>query len=372
MKILHIITDLEVGGAETALCRLAEGLDPARFEQRVVSLMPPGPLAERLARASIPVDHLDMRRSRPSISAVSKLVRLIRAWRPDLVQTWLYHADLLGLICAKLSMVRPKVVWNLRCARMDLEHYSPMTARVLRVCTMLSARPDAIVANSRAAVDHHRALGYRPNRYEVVPNGFDTGLFRPDPRARARFRAELGVADQIPLLGLAARFDPMKDVPGFLDALALAAGERDLRAALMGPGLGPDNPELAALIRERGLKRICLPLGVRRDLHTLLPGLDLMVSSSRGESFPNVLGEAMACGVVCVATDVGDTKLLLGDTGAVVLPENPGELSRAVLETLNRKDFKELQTKARERIRDGFSLDRTIHLYTDIYQSLIG
>ena len=370
MKILHIITDLDVGGAETALYRVASGMDPARFQSRVVSLMEPGPVGSLLTHAGIPVDHLSMRRSRPSLAGLLRLIRIIREWRPDVIQTWLYHADLLGLGAARLARSKARLAWNLRCSHMDLDKYSAMTAWTLKACTALSGQPDAIVSNSEDARDHHRTMGYKPNRYVVIPNGFDTDIFRPDPQARAAFRAELNLEDGQPLIGMVARYDPMKDVPTFLRAMELVRQHHNVAVAMIGQGMNAANGELAAAIGRHHLGSCCRLLGRRENIHTLLPGLDLMVSSSCGESFPNVLGEAMACGVPCVATDVGDSARLVGACGTTVPPGDAPALAQAVSDILTASNMAALGRCARQRIQDHYTLSMAINGYTQLYEGL--
>ena len=169
---------MDRGGAETALCRLLGGLVREGFDCRVASLIPAGPVAGEIRDLGVPVEELGMRRGKPSLAAVTGLAAMLRVFRPHVLQTWLYHADLLGLVAARLARV-PAVAWNLRCALMELEHYSRVTTITRKACAALSRRPAAVVANSHAAVEYHKSLGYRPRRWEVIPNGFDLDAFRP-------------------------------------------------------------------------------------------------------------------------------------------------------------------------------------------------
>ncbi len=339
--IVHVITALGTGGAEAMLAKLMAARDPARFDHRVIALGHDGPPGDAIRAAGVPVLCLGMRSGLPDPLRFLRLVRLLRRWRPALVQTWLYHADLLGLLAAKLARV-PHVAWNIRCADMDLARYGLATRLVVAVNRALSGWPDAVLVNSTAGRDYHTArLGFCPRQWILVPNGVDTARYRPDPAARVQLRRMLGVPDDTLLIGHAARFDPMKDHGTFLAALARMDG---VHAVLCGRGVSADTPAFAALIAGRigpswtgpgwtgpsWTGRLHL-LGERHDLDRILPGLDLFcLSSAFGEGSPNVLLEAMACGVPCVATDVGDAARLIGPAGRVVPPGDPARLAEAL------------------------------------------
>ncbi|QGY39728.1 glycosyltransferase [Pseudodesulfovibrio cashew] len=373
MKILHVITGLDVGGAETMLYRLCSGMNPNRFESRVVSLIPPGPVGEQLSGAGIEVDSLDMRRGVPSPAGLFKLVRLIRSWRPDLIQTWLYHADLAGLMAAKLAFPLgggPKVAWNIRCSYMALEEYRRLTGLTLRACAALSGLPDLILTNSHDAKRFHQELGYHPKRFEVVHNGFDIDRFKPDPAAREEVRRELSVDSDSLIIGQVARFDPMKDHQTMIRAAAAVQSDRETVFVFAGRGMDHDNLDLATWLAESGLDpaRVRL-LGERADVPRLMAAMDIHVSSSLGESFPGAVGEAMACGVPNVVTDVGDAALLAGETGVTVPPGDPAALATALsrLAALEPGALRTMGQAARLRIAERFSLSAMVECYERIY-----
>jgi glycosyltransferase involved in cell wall biosynthesis len=367
LKVLHLVTGLERGGAETMLVKLAAGMDRARFAPFVVSLMDEGSLGGELRRAGVPLFSLGLRRGRPSFAAVLRLRRIIRQERPDLLQTWLYHADFLGMMAVAMTPALP-LVWNLRCSDMDLARYSWQTRAIRRLLAWSSAaRPDAVVVNSEAGRRYHAALGYRPRRWEMIPNGFDVERFRPDAAARARWRERLGVGTAQPLVGMVARVDPMKDHATFLAAAAELAERR---------------PDAAFLLVGRGTEDLAVPaaldgrlhaLGERGDVAALLPALDLMVlPSAFGEGFPNVLGEAMACGVPCIASDVGDAAAILGETGAIVPPRDARALAASLLAWLDRDPAEQAAgaRAARQRIVDSYALPAIIERYQRLYDAL--
>lgn len=373
MKILHVITGLDVGGAETALYRLATHMDPVRYSTRVVSLIEPGPMGAKLKQAGIPVDSLGMSRGIPSPAGLWKLVRLIRDWRPDVVQTWLYHGDLAGLVATRLAFPLgkgPKVAWNIRCSYMALDEYRRMTSLTLKLCAALSGFPDVVVTNSYDARTFHESLGYSPKRFEVIPNGFDTERFRPDAAAKRAVREELSIDGETRVVGHVARFDTMKDHRTLIRAAAEVTQGNNTVFMLVGRGVDYDNFDLAGWMRDAGLApdRVRL-LGEREDVPRLMAAMDVHVSSSLGESFPNVVGETMACGVPNVVTNVGDSARLVGKTGLVVEAKDASGLATAIRQVLDEPGEKGKQ--ARKKIITGFSLQSVIATYIELYRSLV-
>jgi glycosyltransferase involved in cell wall biosynthesis len=371
MKILHVITGLEGGGAERQLVNLLRNSAGNQVQHEVVSLLDGG-VYERDVRATGTELHtLDMARSRFSPLALFRLASLIHRSRPDIVQTWLYHADLIGLLAARLAGSAP-VVWTLRSSQLELNHYSRLTGLTIKALSHLSRWPAAILSNSTAGMNAHIAFGYRPRWTRVIPNGIDTNMFRPSEAVRKEVRAELGVDADTPLIGCIARCDPMKDHLNVFSAFARVAA--DARLLLAGKGTEPDNHKLTAKIRIGGLgpERV-IRLGDRRDTHRIIAALDILVlGSAFGEGFPNAVGEAMACGVPCVATDVGDNAAIVGGCGRIVPPRNPQALAEATsqLLALSSDERRALGLRARERIQKDYSLSAMVRRYSDVYALL--
>jgi glycosyltransferase involved in cell wall biosynthesis len=375
MKVAHVITGLNTGGAETMLVKLLSRMDRREFEPLVVSLLSEGPLSEHVEELGVGLRHLDMRRGALSLAAPLRLASLLRDFRPDLVQTWLYHADLLGLVAARLAR-SGRVVWNLRCSNMDLARYGRLTRLVVAANARLSRLPAAVVSNSRRSLEHHLGLGYRPGRGAVIPNGFDLERFRPDPGAAAAVRAELGIPEGAPIVGLVARLDPMKGHETFFAAAALLAGRfPEARFLLAGDGMEPGGEAAAAMLRESGATadRVFL-LGRRSDVDRLNNAFTVAVNSSWfGEGFPNVLGEAMACGTPCVVTDVGEAPEIVGETGRVVPPRDAPALAEAVggLLAMSGEELEKLGRAARKRVEENYSLESVTEQYAELYRELV-
>lgn len=369
IRIVHVISDLDAGGAEVMLAKLAGGMDGALFSNTVVSLTDEGQLGERIKSSGVPVYTLGMKRGQPDVSALPKLIRLLRTLRPTILQSWLYHADLLSTLVVKLAG-SPILLWNVRCSDMDLTHYSALTRWTQKVLSWCSRVPAVVIVNSEAGKRQHERLGYRPRQWAVIPNGFDTEQFRPDPCARLSLRREWQIPDDAAIVALVARVDPMKDHATFLQAAHLIAQVRQNVYFVLA---GKDTTLLSSAVAAKGLASHTRLLGYCRRMEGIFPGVDVVcLTSAFGEGFPNVLGEAMACGIPCVATDVGDARDIIADTGMVVPSRDPVMLAKAIMNLTDRgpDDRRRLGRNARERVEERYSLARIIDRYGALYSEL--
>jgi len=378
MKVMHVITGLGTGGAQMALYRLLSRLDLQEFRSRVVSLADEEAeaIGDRIRALNVRVNTLGIRRGLPDPRLVTRLRTELLGFQPDLVQTWMYHADLVGGIAAKLAG-SPPVVWNIRHSLARSSDVKRSTLLVAQANAAFSSwLPQRIVCCAAAALESHTALGYRREKMTVIPNGFDLEIFRPDKVARREVRTALGMEDDSPLIGMCARFDPQKDHHSFVRAAgALHRLFPFAHFILWGKGVDRDNPQLLDWIAAQGLGEYVHLLGLRGDTPRLNAALDIAtLSAAYGEAFPNVIGEAMACGVPCVLTDVGDSAYIVGSTGRVVPPRHPEALASAWGEVLNlsREKRVELGWQARQRIADLFSLEKMASSYAELYRDLIG
>lgn len=356
-RVVHVITSLEEGGAQAMLLKLLAARREAGGGARVVSLTEVGPIGERIAALGTPVVALRMARGRPSLAAARRLLRLLRELRPDVVQTWMYHADLLGGVAASLLGI--PVLWGIRNDQL-FPGDSRLTRLTRRACALLSWWiPARVICNSTAAVRTHARLGYARRKLVVIPNGFDVARFQPSAAARAAVRRELGIPEEAPLVGLVARFHPHKDHATFF-AAAAAVSEQvpDVHFVLCGDGVREGDPGLVRLVEARLRPRVHL-LGRRPDVERVTAALDVACLTSRTESFPNVVGEAMACGVPCVATDCGDVREILDGTGRVVPVGDVQAVAGAVIELLRLEPARRasLGEAARARVTSAYALD---------------
>ena len=375
VKILHVITGLNTGGAEMMLAKLLSRLKRGDMENAVVALTDGGPLAERIADLGIPVTLLGMARGGLSFGGLLRLVKTLRQQRPDLIQTWMYHANLLTGFAALLAG-RPSLIWNIRQSNLDPRISKQSTIMVAKLGGRLSRwLPDKVVCCAETARAVHENMGYARDRMVVIPNGFDLDVFRPSKEARVSLRRELGLDEDKPLVGIAARFDPQKDHRAFLNAASILRTVRpDVDYILCGDGIDARNGQLAGWIAENNLIGACHLLGPRSDMPRIMAGCDVMVSASAfGEGFPNVLGEAMAAGTPCVATDVGDSRWIVGDAGRIVAPHDPSALADAIgqILQLSETDRGALGSAARARIAEHFAIDIIADRYAALYRQTL-
>ncbi len=372
INVLHVTTSFGLGGAEGNLARLVCNMDRARFENAVVAMKLRFFAPDQVKRAGVPIRSLGMRPELPSPMALARLLRILRQVRPHILQTWLYHADLIGLLAGKLARV-PVIAWNIRCSLIDMRDRR-MSALVRRTLISLSGIPDVVIANSQSGLQAHEALGYRPRRWMWIPNSVDLDRFRPQAGARTRLRAELGIADGATLIGLVAGFNPMKDHANFMGAARLLAAENPtVRFVLAGLNVDWCNERIVSLIESTGVRERFHLLGLRDDIHDVTAGLDIACSSSASEGSSNAVAEAMACGVPCVVTNVGDSALIVGDAGKVVPPRDSGALAQGCRELLELSPQQRLDlgVRARRRITEHFSVPQIVDRYQELYEGLV-
>jgi glycosyltransferase involved in cell wall biosynthesis len=371
---VHVITGLVVGGAEAMLARLIQALPADEFPATVVSLTVGGPIADRIRETGVRVETIGMRGVLSSASGALRLRRLLAEIRPRLVQGWMHHGNLAALIGGYGIVPARAVLWNVRMTVYDVHLERPATRLAIRAGARLSRRPGSIIYNSAVARQQHEALGYCSARGVVIPNGFDTSVLRPSTEAGVALRAELGVAAGRPLVGLVGRYHPMKGHDDFLAAarqLLNQGVEADFVCA--GRDVTPQNPVLAELVHRYDLAGRVHLLGERSDAPRLFAAFDVLCcASTSGEGFPNAVGEAMACGTPCVVTDVGDAKLLVGDTGLVVPRHEPVGLARAIRRVfdLPADGRRHLGGRARRRIEVEYSLPRIASAYARLYRDM--
>lgn len=356
--VVLLIRSLEYGGAERQVVELARGLW-ARGRRVVVGVFyGGGPLEAEVRAAGVPLVALGKRGRWDVAGPLFRLTRLLRTERPVALYTFLLGPSLFSIPARVFAPTR--IVWGIRGSEIDWAHQDRFVRGAFRASRWLTWSAGAIIANSQAGIDYYRAVGYPAERIVRIPNGFDTERFRPDPAAGAAVRAEWGIAPDEVLIGVTARFHPHKDHRTFLHAAArIAAVRRDVRFVCIGAGDRAYRAGLIRLSRELGLGDRILWPEARSDMRAVYNAFDLLVSSSWSEGLSNALGEAMACGVPCVATDVGDSAWLVGDPEAVVPPRDPGALADACLRRLA-ADRDAIGRAARERIVTGFSRARMV------------
>lgn len=366
-RIMHVITTASIGGAEYMLLRLLQRNDPERYAPAVLSLMTPTSLKEQFETLGLPLHTLGMRASVPMPASIFKLRQILRDHQPDLIQAWMYHSNLAATVGAWLASVSTPVLWNIRHSLYDLKLEAPLTRVVIRLNARLSRRPRAIIYNARSSVEQHRAIGFTSDRSVLIPNGFDCDVYRPQPELRSAIRGELSIAENAPLIGMISRYHPMKDPVNLLQAFAiLSRGRPDARLIIAGRHFDQDNAPVNRAIAELGLGDRVRLLDRRNDIPRFLAALDVVaLPSAWGEGFPNAIGEAMAAGIPCVATDIGDSAVVIGAHGRIVPPRNPEALAAALSEILDLDPDarRQLGIDARRHVTTHFELGRIMERF---------
>ena len=374
-SLVCLINALGTGGAESMLYRLLANLDRAQFRVRVMTLVDSiEPFGPKIRALGIPVDTLGMRRGIPNPLSALRLARWLREDPPDVLQTWQYHSDLIGGLASRMVGGIP-LVWGIRHSDHSPGDTKRLTMLTMSLCATLSRwLPDRIICCSEASRRVHLDVGYAPEKMVVIPNGYDLAAYRPDLPARGGVLKELDIPEGASVIGMAARFDPQKDFRNFIQAAALLHRRRpDAYYVLCGTDVTWENGQLRTCIAKAGLQDRFRLLGRRSDMPRLFAALDIAaLSSSYGEGFPNVVAEAMSCGVPCAVTDVGDAALIVGDTGRVVPLRNPEALAEAwqQLMDLGAEGRTRLGIAARQRIKDHYDLPQIVHRFQSLFQEL--
>jgi glycosyltransferase involved in cell wall biosynthesis len=372
--VTHIITSLAPDGAEKMLHRLVSAMDSNRFGNEVISLTDLGPMTERFQAAGIRVRALGMSRGSANPYYLAKLAAWLRRLpAQQIIQTWMYHADLVGGLAAKLAGCTG-LVWNIRHSELHPGVDKRHTIWTAKACAALSNRlPRKIICASEASRIFHEKLGYARDRMEIIPNGFDLELFRPDRAAREAIRHELAIAGSTLLIGYVARKHPVKDHRTFLEAAGLLHKQfPGVRFVLCGDGATAEDADLKRWSDEAGVRDACFFLGHRDDIPRVINAFDVATSSSTSEAFPNALAEAMACGIPAVVTNVGDSRSILGETGSVVPPRDPKALAQAWAGLIQAgPDLRQrLGEASRTRVQNHFAMQNVVRRYEALYTEI--
>lgn len=365
-KVVHIITGLEDGGAESVLFRLCANDTAA--DHCVISLGGMGKYGPALEDIGVKVVALGMPRGRLQLGAMAKLFGVLRKARPDAVQTWMYHADLLGGLVARLAGCK-NIFWGIRHSELDPSDTSRLTRLVMRLSVALSRFvPKRIICVGHRAQLAHARYGYDARKLGVIQNGLDLARWFPDPAAREQTRSGLGLADCDFVIGMVARYNPQKDHMSLVMAASeIATRGNNFKVVLVGAGM-LERSAIFQEVQKLGLQSQFHFLGPRTDVPDLMRAFDLHVLSSRsGEGFPNVVAEAMASGTPCVATDVGDSCEIIGENGWCVPPGEPNLLAAACIEAMDerRNDlfWSSRCDASREKVKQNYSIDKMIRRY---------
>ena len=372
MVCLHVIAGLDRGGAEGILFNLCQ--HNCFNKHIVISLTDMGFYGDYLINSNNTVVCLGMNKNVSGLfKGGLKLWRYIRFYNPDVIQTWMYHSDFLGGLVARIAGTK-NVNWNVRHSSVQLGDLKRTTFVIVKACALLSKYiPRKVVCCSEVAANNHVNIGYDESKIKIIFNGYDTSKFYPDYWAGSSLRVKLGVPRSVHLIGMVARFASEKDHNNLLSALKIVKENNDnFICLLIGEGLDAKNVGLLSWIKAYDLKDYVYPIGVQENINAFMNALDLHVLSSKFEAFPNVLGEAMACGTPCVSTDAGDSSYIIGDTGWIVKSQDHIALASAISCALNVMKNKRLWCDkgrlSRARIVNKFSIHKMVDNYCNVWE----
>ncbi len=361
-RIIHIITSLGSGGAEHMLYKLLKYSDKDKYYHEVISLLDEGIYGKKIEKLGIRVHCLKLNKK----NLVTSLIKAISISRNfDLIDTWLYHADLFGFIIGKV-LLRKKLIWNIRHSNLDKQANKSTTLKIVKMNSIISRFVDCITYNSNKALENHIKFGYKNKNSVVIPNGFELDKFKFKLESRIKIRKELGLRKEQKVIITVGRWDIQKDYYTLIKALSeVKKYNKDFKMIMCVTNLDYFNKELTRLIDEYELKDNIILLGRREDIPDLLSAADIYISSSLGESFSNSIGEAMACELPCIVTDVGDSRVIIGDNGKVIEAKDYLSMSRALLTYIQDSNLTR-NKKARIRVMDNYNIKNIVRRFENI------
>lgn len=370
-KITHVIIGLNVGGAELMLQRLVlSSNEKGQFKHSVVSLTDLGAIGPQLQQQGVSVYNLGMTSIVSLPLIFIKIRTLLKKTDPDVVQTWMYHADLLGGLAAKISGVK-NIIWGIRNSEID-SNSGLIKKSIRKSCAKLSRSiPSTIVCVAHKAKDVHARVGYDQSKMQVIPNGFDLDKFIPDKSKRLALRSQIGIQGEDLVIGTVGRFTPAKNHLNFIRAcLILLNKGYDFKVLMCGRDVELKNPEIFDLFADNNYSSQFIFLGEVSDTSSFYNAIDVFCLCSYTEGFPNVLGEAMATEKVCLTTDAGDAQLILDNCGFNIESNNHIDIARAIEDNIlkgSKIELKNIATEARTIIQAKYSLDKIVSEFEKLY-----
>jgi len=370
-KIIYIITGLNVGGAELVLLRLLMKINKKEYDPLVITLREKGIMGERIEKLGINVHCLRIHSFINLLPGLIKLVNKINIFNPQIIHTFMIHSAFFVGIIAKL-LNKPTIIWNIFSTDLSLQSNKYKTRLIIIMCAYLSKIiPNRIIIDSNASYSSHKKAGYSWEKMEIIHNGVDTNEFSPNTIKRSEYRKQYFKENEL-VIGLIARYHPVKGHDIFIKAVSILRREvSNVKFLLNGSNIEISNSKLMKMISKEGIQDFIHISDSKLEATNILLACDILVSSSKFESFPNIICEAMACSIPCVVTNVGDCAEIVGETGVIVSANDADELSSAIMGLINMplKDRKKLGENARLRIKNNFSLSLMMEKYNNIYDS---
>ena len=371
MQVLHIITGLKRGGAETLLYRICQF--DKEYNHTVISLTGTQDYGKMLNQINVSVYALNFSNSKINFFGLFKLYKLIREIKPDVVQTWMSHADLIGGVIARFAGIK-NIFWGVHHTNLIKGESKRATMMIVKLNALLSYLvPKKIIYCAEKSREIQELIGFKKTKGVVIQNGYDVNSFYQDNSLSESFRNELDISLDEFVIGHVGSYDPLKDQKTLIKSFAyLDQNSFNFIAVLVGMNLDNGNNALVRLLKENGLIERVHLLGIRKDILAVMNGIDLFMLSSISEAFPNVLNEAMACGTPCITTDVGDAAFIVGKTGWVVKPKDPKALANASIQALkekqsNNESWGQRKDACRQRIVENFTFEKMIKKYKEVW-----
>ncbi len=371
IKIAHISTGLETGGAEVQLVRLLEKFDQTKYKLIVISLHNETYLADKIRNElKIPVYSLAIK-SNPF--NIRKAYKILKEFNPDIIHGTMYEGGVVGTLFNKFLPKKPPVIWTVH---EGLEHYKSEPKRKqlqLKLWSLISNLPDCMMYVSHLNAKQHLDWGFKNHKALVITNGVDTETFKPNHTARKEIRASLNIPEDAFVIGITARYHPVKNHQGFLRAAGLLSKiHPNVHYVMAGTDIDNNNSALTDIIKANKLQQNVHLLGNREDVPDVVNAYDVASLTSFGEAFPLTLGEAMATAKPCVATYVGDNEFIIKDTGRVVAVNDDQALANAWQELveMDKTAFEALGEAALQRTLNNFTLKKQVEEHEDLYANL--
>ncbi len=368
IKVLHIITSLTAGGAQASLLKTVQNTKDKNILYGVISLKKNGIYSEEFRQSLDFYFECPIRISPKIIYDLFFLYRKITLFSPNIIKTWLYKSDMIVTILYFFMKKKPKLIWNIRCSDMGGRYDRGLNFIFIKVLSYLSKTPHMILYNSQAGINSHLKRGYSDQKTCLVKNGIDTNIFKPDKYNNKKFKKNLGIPENKLLIGIVARYDPIKGHSDFLKGISIF---NNCHALIVGDGVTKSR-ELKLALNKLKLKEKVTLMEQQKNIGSIISCLDILVSTSYSEGFPTVIAEAMSCQTIVIATNVGDTKEILGEYNFLINPGDPQQLSERIknISKMKNEIKLSLEKKLRKKIIDNYSLDKMIDKYENIYNSL--
>lgn len=372
MNVCHIITSLDVGGAELVLFRLLSAQKENANNISVITLKAGGALALELQRLGFTVHTLNVTGLSSLLLSVFKLAKILKSIQPDIVQSWLYHADFITAL-SSFYWRAPHYVWGIHTCQLPKGKVA--TWAIMKACAWLShVVPGKIVCVAEAARQLHLTHGYSAEKFVVIPNGFSLSDYKAKPGQRELLRQEFGIAPSAIVVGIVARWHPDKGQDVMLKAISkIQQNYADVIFLMVGRGCDNDNQELVTLKSHCVYPDNILAVGERSDIPAILNSMDIFCMPSRTEAFPLALGEAMCAALPVVATAVGDVEYMTGNLVGLALPDDADALATRLTQilALTPAQQTELGQALLARVSTLFSIETMVARYQKLYAELL-